>query len=157
MPNKPAKYGIKIYALVSSFSFYNSNLEVYVGTQPDGPYKVNNSSKDLVLPLVEPIAGSNRNITAHNWFASLDLATTLLDKYSLTFIATMRRAVPRNFLKDPEREVYSSIFGFHEKATLVSYVPKKNKAVWQFKLCIGKVRLMPTLGTKKTSYHYNLQ
>lgn len=132
MPSKPAKYGIKIYALVSASNFYASNLEVYVGTQPDGPYKVTNSSKDLVLRLVEPVAGSNRNITANNWFASLDLAVTLLDEFSLTFVATVRgnrRVVPEHFLSDPEREVYSSIFGYHDKATLVSYVPKRNKVV----------------------------
>lgn len=132
MPNKPAKYGIKIYALVSASNFYTVSMEVYVGTQPDGPYKVTNSSKDLVLRLVEPIRGSNRNVTADNWFASLELAVELLDQYSLTFVATIRanrRVVPSCFLKDPEREVFSSMFGFHTKATLVSYVPKRNKVV----------------------------
>lgn len=92
MPKKPAKYGIKIYALVSSSKFYSSNLEVYVGT-----YKINKYSKDLVFRLVEPIADSNRNITDDNWFVSLDKATTLL--YSLTFIAAKAgdgRAVPRD-------------------------------------------------------------
>lgn len=125
---------------------------MYVETQPDGPYKVNNSSKDLVLLLVEPIAGSNRNITADNWFASFDLATTLLDRYSLTFIATMRgnrRAVPRNFLKDLDREVFSSIFGFHEKATLVSYVPKKNKAVFAISTMHREGEIDADTGDKK--------
>jgi len=37
IPNKPNKYGIKIQALVDSRTFYTSNMEVYVGTQPDSP------------------------------------------------------------------------------------------------------------------------
>lgn len=37
--------------------------------------------------------------------------------------------VPPNFLPDPSREVTRSIFGFMDKCALVSYVPKKNKAV----------------------------
>lgn len=85
-----------------------------------------------MLRLVEPIAGSNRNVTADNWFAFLDLAVTLLDEFSLTFVATIRgnrRVVPENFLSDLDREVFSSIFGFHDKATLFLYVPKKNKVV----------------------------
>ena len=48
IPSKPDKYGIKFFALVDAKSFFTSNLEVYVGTQPDGPYKVSNSPGDVV-------------------------------------------------------------------------------------------------------------
>lgn len=36
-----------------------------------------------------------------------------------------------------------------KKPPLSHMYPRKIKPFWQFKLCIGKVRLMPTLGTKK--------
>lgn len=36
MPNKPNKYGIKIFAMVDARMFYVQNLEVYVGKQPPG-------------------------------------------------------------------------------------------------------------------------
>lgn len=131
MPMKPAKFGIKIYALVSSSNFYTTNLEVYVGQQPEGPFRKSNKVNDLVCRLVEPIVGSHRNITADNFFSSIPLARILLQK-SLTYIGTLKKnkpEIPECFLPNKERESKSSIFGFQDKCTLVSYVPQKNKAV----------------------------
>ncbi|KAK9704463.1 Transposase IS4 [Popillia japonica] len=34
IPNKPAKYGIKIFAVVDARTFYVLNQEIYVGKQP---------------------------------------------------------------------------------------------------------------------------
>ncbi|XP_046393761.1 uncharacterized protein LOC124161483 [Ischnura elegans] len=50
LPNKPARYGIKIFALVDSNVFYTYNLDVYAGSQPEGPYKVDNTPKEVVPP-----------------------------------------------------------------------------------------------------------
>jgi len=36
IPNKPAKYGLKIFALCDAKTFYTSNIEVYCGKQPQG-------------------------------------------------------------------------------------------------------------------------
>ncbi|KAJ8880759.1 hypothetical protein PR048_017229 [Dryococelus australis] len=47
IPNNPAKYGIKIFALVDAHMFYTWDLEVYVGKQPDGPYACSNSPRGL--------------------------------------------------------------------------------------------------------------
>lgn len=152
IPSKAAKYGIKIFALVSSSNFYTTNMEVYTGTQPDGPFKLSNASKDLVLRLVEPIAGSNRNITADNWFVSLPLAVSLFDEKSLTLVGTVRSnrtIVPQNFLADKDREIHSSLFGYHEKCTLVSYVPKQNKAVIALSTMHKVGEIDPSTGDKK--------
>ena len=37
--------------------------------------------------------------------------------------------IPASFLKNPKRPLFESKFGFDDFKTLVSYVPKKNKAV----------------------------
>lgn len=114
MPNKPSKFGIKIYALVSSSNFYTTNFEVYVGQQPEGPFRKSNKVNDLVCRLVEPEVGTNRNITADNFFSSIPLARTLLHK-SLTFVATLKKSkpeIPECFLPNQDREVKSSLFGF---------------------------------------------
>lgn len=132
MPKKPAKFGIKVYALVSASNFYATNLEVYVGRQLEGQYKVSNKTRDLVLRMVEPVSGSHRNITADNFFSSLPTSQELLKEKKLTFVGTMRKnrpEIPACFLPDKEREPKSSVFGFRENCTLVSYVPEKNKAV----------------------------
>jgi len=48
IPNRPAKYGIKMYALVDAISYYASNLEIYAGVQPDGPFKLDNSAASVM-------------------------------------------------------------------------------------------------------------
>ena len=59
-------------------------MEVYVGQQPDGPFKVSNSPGAVVQRLYEPIKGTGRNVTMDNWFTSLDLLEKMhKDKLSL--------------------------------------------------------------------------
>ena len=78
IPNKPSKYGIKIFALVDAKCFYTVNEEVYVGSQPAGPFKQSNSSEEIVIRLIEPISKTGRNITFDNWFTSYPLMARLL-------------------------------------------------------------------------------
>lgn len=81
--------------------------------------------------MVEPVAGTNRNITADNWFSSLSLVNNLLKK-NLTYLGTVRksrREIPQEFLRKKNREEKSSLFGFQANCTLVSYCPKKNRSV----------------------------
>lgn len=131
--NKPAKYGIKIFMLSDSRTYYTSNMEIYAGTQPDGVYQVSNSAHDVVKRMIRPITGTNRNITIDNWFTSVPLALDLLKNHKLTIVGTLRRdkrEVPPEFVTTKHKEVYSSRFGFHpEKMTLVSYVPNRKKVV----------------------------
>ncbi|XP_031338368.1 piggyBac transposable element-derived protein 4-like [Photinus pyralis] len=133
IPNKPAKYGLKILAMVDARSFYTHNLEVYVGNRPDGPFKVDNSAAVVVKRLIQPISGTGRNVTCDNWFTSIPLALELLQKHNLTLVGTLRknkREIPEFFsAKIKERRINTSMFGFTKDMTLVSYKPKQNKIV----------------------------
>lgn len=132
MRSKPAKYGLKVYAMVCAKTFYTANLEVYVGSQPDGPYVVNNSSKDVVLRMIEPISGSGRNVTIDNFFTSIPLWAELIQEHRLTVVGTLRKnkaEIPASFIDTKDRPVGSSCFAFRNACTLVSYKAKKNKDV----------------------------
>lgn len=59
IPSKPAKYGLKMFALVDAKTAYTFNLKAYVVTQLEGPYKCKNSGEDIVLRLVQLVEGSN--------------------------------------------------------------------------------------------------
>ncbi|KAL4112702.1 hypothetical protein QTP88_016440 [Uroleucon formosanum] len=87
LPNKPAKYGVKIFALVDAKMMYTWNMEVYCAKQPVGPYNISNSPSDVVMRLMNPILGSGRNLTTDNWYTSIPLA-----KFTLYF--TMNNIIP---------------------------------------------------------------
>lgn len=132
IPTKPAKDGVKVFALVDAKTAYTINLEPYVGRQPDSPFQVSNSAEEIVLRMVEPVQGSNRNITGANWFTCFSLATTLLTNKKLTCVGTIRknkRELPKEFLADKKKIPASSAFGFQKDTTLVSYCLKKSKVV----------------------------
>lgn len=79
MPNKPAKYGLKIYAMVDAETFYVVNLEIYPGRQSAGPYDFSNKAFDVVNRLVAPISKTNSNVTFDKWFKRYPLM--LLELY----------------------------------------------------------------------------
>lgn len=134
IPSKPARYGIKTFALVDARSFYTYNLETYVGTQPHPSFTVSNTPHDLVLRLVEPIKKTGRNITADNWFTSMPLIKELA-KLDLSYVGTVKknkREIPPEFQPLKNRQHTSSLFGFHQteenlNVTMVSYIPEKKK------------------------------
>lgn len=130
--SKPARYGIKIFAMTCAKSFYTSNLEIYAGSQPEGPFKIDNSAKSVVDRLVQPISNSNRNVTVDNWFCSIPLCTELLQNHKLTLVGTLRKnkkEIPPIFVDLKQLPVGGSLFGFRKNCTLVSYRAKKNKQV----------------------------
>lgn len=95
IPNKPNKYGIKIYALVDSQVYYLYNLEIYAGLQPEGQFRLSNSPSDVVLRLCEPIYETGRNVTADNWFTSIPLIDKLRSK-NLSYVGTLKKKQGRN-------------------------------------------------------------
>lgn len=61
-------------------------------------------------------------------FTSIPLAIDLLGNHRLTCVGTLRRnkvEIPPQFLGNKIRPQYSTLFGFTNKMTLGSYVPKK--------------------------------
>lgn len=132
IPSKPAKYGIKIFALVDTSTMYTLNLEVYAGSQPEGPFQLSNSPGEVVKRLVQVVKGTYRNITMDNWFTSFPLALELKNDCKLTMLGTLKknkREIPPELVNTAERKEKSSQFAFHQDCILVSYVPKKKKNV----------------------------
>ncbi|CAI6375449.1 unnamed protein product [Macrosiphum euphorbiae] len=136
IPNKPAKYGLKIMCLTDSRSHYLFNAYIYAGQNTDGLTLDHTERKfskptQSVLRLSKPIQGTNRNVTADNWFSSIELVE-LLKKKKLTYVGTLKknkREIPQAFLPKKKSTVGFTQYGFTKDLTLLSYVPKPNKAV----------------------------
>lgn len=142
MPKKPAKYGIKVVVLCDAETYYTYNAYVYCGKDSDGEglpiaEKQLGVPTQSVLRLSNPIVNSNRNITADNWFSSIPLMQILTTK-KLTYLGTLKKnkaEIPPEFLPNKDRERNSSLYGFTKEYTLLSYAPKKNKAVILISSC----------------------
>ena len=107
------------------------NAKVYLGKENNEVAR--ESASDVVCTLVQPISGQQggRNMTTDNFFTSVHLFKRLKDR-SLTLVGTMKqnkKEIPTEFKPARERPEYSSLFGFTEKLTLLSYVPRKNESV----------------------------
>lgn len=129
IPSKPGKYGIKIWCAVDCEKGYLVNLQLYTGKQ--GDVREVNQGKRVVIDLVQHLAQSGRNITTDNFFTSYDLGQELL-KMNLTLVGTLRssrKEIPNEMLPSKTREENTTKFAYNGKTLLVSYVPKKNKAV----------------------------
>ncbi|XP_051982284.1 piggyBac transposable element-derived protein 4-like [Xyrauchen texanus] len=128
IPSKPAKYGIKIWDSCDAQSSYAWNMQVYTGKSPgEAPEK--NQGMRVVLDMAEGLNG--HNITCNNFFTSYALGEELL-KRKVTMLGTVRKnkpELPSELLAMKNRKVTSSMFAFTEKATVVSYCPKKGKNV----------------------------
>ena len=131
IPNKPAKYGLKIVMLCDNESKYMFNAEPYLGksTNTHGlPL-----SEYFTTNLTTPIFGSNRNVTMDNWFTSIPIAKKLLQSpYKLTLVGTLRKnkaEIPPELLILKKSEIGKAKFCFANELTLLSYQPKSNKNV----------------------------
>lgn len=132
IPSKPDRYGIKIFSIVDSETYFTLKMEIYAGTQPEGPYSVDNSPSAVVKRMIEPIDSTGRNITCDNWFTSVTLARDLMQNHRTTIVGTIRknrREIPEMVTQTRQMPEKSSLFVFADRCTLVSYVPKKNRNV----------------------------
>ncbi len=130
MPSKPGgKYGIKVWWATDAETSYPLNGQVYLGKVGVG--REVGQGRRVVCDMVKPWYYSGRNVTIDNFFGSVPLAEELLDR-NMTMVGTVRKNkadIPPKLLPDRRREEFSSLFAFADKLTLVSYVPKPNKAV----------------------------
>ena len=132
LPSKLNKYGIRIMILADAKTHYLINAHVYTGKEDVLKRKKNFSvPAQHALKLVHPIEKTNRNVTGNNWFSSIELADELRNR-GVTYVGTMKKdkkQIPPQFLPHKKKVIGSSVFGFNEHATLVSYTPKKNKSI----------------------------
>jgi len=106
-------------------------INIYIGKKSKNDKNETGIGEKAVLNLCQNYFETDRILTTDNFFTSVGLAEKLWLK-KLKLVGTIRAnktEIPEKFLKSKDKEVNSSMFGFHEYLTLVSYVPKKNKSV----------------------------
>lgn len=127
MPSKPAKYGIKYWALCDT-SGYCLKIEPYLGASEERPASM--GVGEHVIDTLSRGMDEGRTIVCDNFFTSLAVGK-ILKQRKLALVGTVRknrRELPPEFTKLP-REPNSCIYGFRSEATLLSFAPKKRKVV----------------------------
>ncbi|CAH2000050.1 unnamed protein product [Acanthoscelides obtectus] len=136
MPKKPARYGIKIMCLTDARNNYLYNAYIYAGKGLDSLTLSANERKlkiptQSVIRLVGPIKKTNRNVAADNWFSSVELVQHLQNR-GLTYVGALKKnqaAIPPSFQANKNRRLNSSLYGYNNDMTLLSFVPKSSKSV----------------------------
>lgn len=145
MPQKPGRYGIKLYAVADAITYYCYNAEIHISRQNDGPFEVSYQPKDIVLRLCSSLFNTGRTVTTDNFYTSFELANELRER-CLNLLGTVRinkRFIPPSFVQtnkfQPSEEggLPGAIFGFNETATLTCFMPKLKT----------KKRVIPLLST----------
>ena len=130
IPSKPGKYGIKFWIICDSETSFTLKLDIYKGKEPN-EQRASNLGTNVVLQLSDIYKNKGRNITCDNFFTSLQLGRELL-KRKITLVGTIRRnraEWPAAFTITKERKPFTTLYGFQEDATIISYCPKKSKVV----------------------------
>jgi len=118
-----------------------------------------NLGMNVVLELSRPYFGTNRGVTADNFFSGIALATELL-RNGLTFVGTMRktrREIPTELAIPRGRDLYSSIFVFRDDASLVSYKTHSSRIVLLLSTQHHERAIAPNRADEKPEIilHYN--
>eukprot|EP00064_Thunnus_orientalis_P011091 superscaffoldBa00001567_g11121 len=128
MPQKQAKYGLKIWVTCDVKTSYAWKMQIYTGKSDGGAPEVD-QGKRVVLEMTEGLKGST--VTCDNFFTSYALAEELL-KRKIALVGTVRKTkteLPPQLLQTRQRAPLSSLFAFTRTHTAVSYIPKRGKIV----------------------------
>ena len=90
LPNKPIKYGIKLYILAESDTGYESNFKIYSGA--------GNTTSEMVYDLMKDYRNKNYHLYMDNFYNSVNLSEKLL-KDNIYTCGTLRivRGAPKYF------------------------------------------------------------
>jgi hypothetical protein len=88
IPNKLSKYGIKVYVLADSKTFYLVSSKIYTGAGTRAPGLP--VATQAVLDLVPSVSGRSRNINTDNYYMSFPLAMELKSP-KLTLVGTTKK------------------------------------------------------------------
>lgn len=150
MPKKPKKYGIKVMCLADAKTSYLCNAYIYTGKGSDG-VGLTEAEKNLSIPtqsvvrLCKVIEGTNRNVTADNWFSSVEGVDELCKRKLNTYVGTLiknKLCIPVEFLPNNDRPVISTLYGFRDELTLYLLYQKRTDQFVCCRACITQSTLM---------------
>lgn len=150
IPNKPAKYGIKLVLINDSKTKYLLGGIPYLGKEMVEDRGNLQLGHYYTKELTRPYHGSNRNVTTDNWFTSVPLVSDLLNNHGMTLVGTLRankKEVPNDITDKQTRKQGSSAFLYTKEMMLVSYVANTSSTKKKLVLLLSSQHTQPTIGS----------
>ncbi|XP_068215825.1 piggyBac transposable element-derived protein 4-like [Palaemon carinicauda] len=131
IPNKPAKYGIKIVLACDADTHYMCNAIAYLGKDTVQIPRGSTLGEVFTSDLVAPFQRSGRTVTTDNFFTTLPLALSLLDK-DMYLCGTIRQKpyIPKELTEKvlPPKESVA-VFNYEHNLTLQCQQISRTKKV----------------------------
>ncbi|CAL9691157.1 unnamed protein product [Knipowitschia caucasica] len=148
IPNKPAKYGIKLVLANDSHSKYLLAGIPYLGKLATQRQDGQSLGQYFTKELTKQYHHTNRNVTTDNWFTSVPLMIDLLENCGMTLVGTVKankKEIPHMMRVKENRTPGTTAFLFTKELTLVSFLPdkaSKKKVV----LLMSSMHTQPSIG-----------
>ena len=126
LPLKPVKRGFKVWAMADATNGYMYDFNVYTGATAGRETAL---GEKVVLTLSDSIMGRHHQLFFDNYFTSVNLLSTLLEKgtYACGTICTNRKQYPAEISEVKKRSRGESVF--RQCGNLVATAWKDNKVV----------------------------
>ena len=124
IPSKPAKYGLKLFWICDSETYYPLKCIIYTGAMSRIPRVLGQSQGHaVVMELTLPYQNKGRNVTMDNFFTDTALAEKLLQRKT-TIAGTVRRNkrfLSNEFQAKKKLKLNDSLFGFSANQCILIY------------------------------------
>ncbi|GLD70151.1 piggyBac transposable element-derived protein 4-like protein [Lates japonicus] len=145
IPNKPAKYGIKLVLANDAHSKYLLAGIPYLGKLATQRQDGQSFGQYFTKELTKQYHHTNRNVTTDNWFTSVPLAIDLLENCGMTLVGTVKKEIPQVMKVKENRTPSTTAFLFTKELTLVSFLPDKASKK-KIVLLISSMHTQPSIG-----------
>jgi hypothetical protein len=134
MKGKPMRFGVKVWALVSSKSQYISNLIIYLGTG-DARDEAELVGADVVLVALRGLEHRGHVVITDNFFSGVSLFTTLLSRgfYATGTVKKGSRGFPASLASFPIQHRPprgTLVVKMHRSRQIVAICWQDSKLVW---------------------------
>ncbi|XP_068203873.1 piggyBac transposable element-derived protein 4-like [Palaemon carinicauda] len=130
IPNKPAKYGLKVVMACDADTHYMINAIPYMGKGSVELPKGMTLGEIFTMELVQPYHRRGRTVTTDSWFTSLPLALSLKD-VGMNLVGTIRQKpyIPQCVI-NKTMEVGSSVAAFSYAHNVTLQCQRVNSTKW---------------------------
>ncbi|XP_057675297.1 uncharacterized protein LOC130905701 isoform X2 [Corythoichthys intestinalis] len=150
---KSNKFGIKFWVAVDVDSHYMINMFPYLG-KDESPPAGHRLPDNVVLQLMEPFLDKGRNVTTDNFFTSMQLAKSLLQRKT-TIVGTMKKT--RREIPPSAKQQWASTRVMHSNnATLTVYQTKAKKNMCVLSTMHREVEFDEVTKKPSTINHFNI-